>query len=81
MLHEHCDHHVYQNELSREHEGHEIHWRDELQSGVAAVVTSWAIWWALSQGVLVDRGVLGEEQEGRVKLTDRQYGSRGKVDG
>lgn len=59
MLHEHGHHHIDENKLSCEHEGHEIHGGDELQSSVAAVVAPWPTRWALSQGVLVGDGTLG----------------------
>lgn len=60
MFHQHGNHHVYQYELSCEHEGHEIHRGDELQSGMTAIVGSWTIGRALSQGVLMDKRVLRE---------------------
>lgn len=56
MLHEHRHHHVDQHKLRREHERHKVHGGDELQPCVAAIVTPWTAWWALSQGVLGGAG-------------------------
>lgn len=56
MLHEHRHHHVDQDELRREHEGHKVEGGDELQPRVAAVVAPGTPRWALPQGVLGGEG-------------------------
>ena len=76
VLHEHGHHHVDQDELGREHEGHEIHGRDELQPGVAAVVAAWTAYWAFPQRVLVGGGVVGEIRGHR-----REEGRQGQTGG
>lgn len=62
MLHQHRHHHVDEDKLRREHEGHKVQGRDELEARVAVIVhLGVVVGWALAQRVLGEDGEEGSQ--------------------